>query len=428
MLYDNAQLARACLHAYLLCRQRLAEGKQNHKYRPELFRRVCEQTIDFVRREMTHPEGGFFSSLDADSEGQEGKFYVWTMEDNRLTLPDSHDQEFLTAAYGLTERGNFEGANILQQVTSDWELGERFGLTELQARQRLEILHLRLLEARAQRIRPGTDDKVLTSWNALMLLTVSEAARYLERDDYREMAVRSADFLLARLLPEGRLLRSWRNGSARHDAYLEDHAALILALLSLYQTDPQPRWFQAARSLTDEMIVAFAHTEWGFFDTRADAAPLLTRPRDVQDNATPSGNALASQALLEMAAYTGSGAYRGMAEQQLGAILPAAVQYPTAFGQWLNAADFALGPVRELAVIGDLNSSDSMAMRKSVWGIYRPRLVTAFSPLPPEPGSPELLQDRPQVRERTTAYVCENFTCQMPVTEVDALEQMINDG
>ena len=233
MLYDNAQLARAYLHAYLLT------GKA-------AFRQVCTETLDFIRREMTHPQGGFFSSLDADSEGQEGKYYVWTHSEVDTALPNQQDRDLFHQVYSVTTQGNFEGQNILQRNASLPEIAGQIGLPEIDLIGRLEGIHQQLTAFREKRVRPLTDDKVLVSWNALALRAFAEAARYLRRPDYLELARKNAAFLLRELYPAGRLLRAWRDGQARHNAYLEDHAGMILALLDLYQSDANPHWYAAA--------------------------------------------------------------------------------------------------------------------------------------------------------------------------------------
>ncbi len=295
MLYDNAQLALAYLHAFLVT----GEPK---------FRRVCEETLDFVLREMTHPEGGFFSSLDADSEGEEGRFYVWTQEGLQAAL--GQDFEFFKAAYGITPQGNWEGKTVLQRALDDSSLAARFKMDQEAAREKLAQANRKLLEIRGQRIRPGTDDKVLVMWNALMLSTFAEAGRSLGRLDYLEAARRNARFLLDHLYVEDRLHRSWREGQAKHNAYLEDHAALVLALLDLYQADFNNEWFEMASRLAGEMVDHFLDPQGGFFDTRDDHEALLVRPKDVQDNASPSGNAMACEALLKLAAFTDEGVSR----------------------------------------------------------------------------------------------------------------------
>ena len=402
MLYDNAQLALVYLHAFLI------SGENS-------YRRVCEETLDFVLREMTHPQGGFYSSLDADSEGEEGKFYVWTPQEIQEIIKDPEDATFLLAAYGVTEAGNFEGKNILQRVLDDQQLGEAFDLPIPDVPHKLTYLHTRLLEARSQRVRPGTDDKVLTFWNALMLMAFAEAGRYLGRADYIQAAIRNASFLKDNLYAGNRLLRSWRDGGAKYNAYLEDYAGLVLALLALYQTDPDPRWYQLALKLADEIVTHFSDPEGGFFDTREDHETLLLRPKDLQDNATPSGNALAALALLQLTAYGDRPAYVDLAEAAQTSIRGGMVRAPTAFGQWLCAADFNIGPIHEVAIIGAEEQGGTQALVQTLWEKYRPRTVAAFGTYPPPAGGPSLLANRPLVNGQPTAYVCQGFVCRQPV-------------
>ena len=405
MLYDNAQLALAYLHAYLLTHQ-------------VNFRRVCEETLDFVGRELTHPEGGFYSSLDADSEGEEGKFYLWTLEELRQVIPGPAEADFFLAAYGVTKAGNFEGRTVLQRQLEDTQLADQYHLPVDEVPAHLSRLHALLRKARTGRIRPGTDDKVLVSWNAQMLSAFAEAARYLQRKDYLVMAQLNARFLLGQLYQEGRLMRSWREGKANHTAYLEDYAALILGLLNLYQSDPDPVWFASAHNLTIDIVQHFSDPAGGFFDTRDDHEALIARPKDLQDNATPSGNALAVLALLQMSAYTGRGDWRDLAEAPLEGIQSAAVRYPTAFSFWLSAADFAIGPVQEVAILGATDDPKRQALIETLWGAYRPNLVAAISTYPLPEGSPPLLADRPLCDGQPTAYVCQNFVCKQPVNVV----------
>jgi hypothetical protein len=413
MLYDNAQLALAYLHGYLLTGE-------------EKFRQVCQETLDFVLREMTHPQGGFFSSLDADSDGEEGKFYVWDLDEIKSVLGDNF--EFFKTAYGITAAGNWEGKTVLQRALDDASLASRFHLTESALAAKLAECHARLLTVRSTRIRPGTDNKILTAWNALMLQAFAEAARYLQRDDYLDAARRNANFLLENLYVNGKLLRSWRDGAARHNAYLEDYAALTLALLSLYQSDPHPKWYTAALTLADEMVTHYTDPQGGFFDTRDDHEALLIRPKDTQDNATPSGNALAANALLQLAAYGDRLELRKTAEDMLAPVLETAVRYPTAFAKWLCAADFALGPVNEVAVVGEGEHSQTQALLKTLWDAYRPYQVAAISGFPAPEGSPALLQERPLVNGQPTAYVCRGFVCQQPVNTPEGLAEQLSAG
>jgi uncharacterized protein YyaL (SSP411 family) len=411
MLYDNAQLALVYLHAWLVIGE-------------ESFRQVCEETLDFLAREMIHPLGGFYSSLDADSEGEEGKFYIWTPDEIQVALNNPQDVAFFTTAYNITSTGNFEGKNILQRALTDEQLAMQFGLAANTIPDRLNQLHIRLLTARSTRLRPATDDKILTAWNALALTAFAEAARYLKSDDYLNVAIRNAEFMLENLFHAGRLLRSWREGQARHNAYLEDYAALILALLSLYQADPNPRWFQTATQLADDMLAHFTDPSGGFFDTRDDHEALITRPKDLQDNATPCGNSMAALALLQLAAYTGESRYRDPAETSIGLVQKSAERYPTAFANWLCASDFALGPVQEVVIVGEMASAEGQRLRNALWGAYRPRMVAALV-AEGAPGGPPLTANRPALRGRPTAYVCYNFACQQPTTSAEIFGQQL---
>ncbi|HUI90170.1 MAG TPA: thioredoxin domain-containing protein [Anaerolineales bacterium] len=410
MLYDNAQLASVYLHGYLVT----GEIK---------YRQVCEESLHFILREMTHPDGGFYSSLDADSEGEEGKFYVWTQDELQGVL--GSDFDFFKSAYGITPQGNWEGKTILQRAMDDSTLSARFKLDLETVREKLTDCHSKLLAARNGRIRPRTDDKVLVMWNALALSAFAEAGRYLNRKDYLDAAIRNAHFLLNNLYLEDRLLRSWRDGQAKHNAYLEDYADLILALLTLYQSDPNPEWYATSLKLADEMVAHFIDPNGGFFDTRDDHEALLVRPKDIQDNATPSGNALAATALLQLATYGDRNEWRSVAEDMLASVQNTMLRYPTAFAQWLCAADFAVGPTYEVAIIGDLDNFNTHQFLKTLWKSFRPRQVTAISATPPGPGSPTLLKDRPLINNLPTAYVCQGFVCLRPVNSPDEMESQL---
>ena len=414
MLYDNAQLVRAYLHAWQITGD-------------PFYRRITEETLDFVARELTHPEGSFFSSLDADSEGEEGKFYVWTLDEIQSTL--NADSDFFIAAYGISAKGNWEGKTVLQRALDDSSLAARFGLDPEAVPVKLSECHQKLLAVRADRVRPATDDKVLTAWNGLMLAAFAEAARALGNNDlsrynqYYKVATRNANFLLTSLRPDGKLRRSWREGRVTQEVFLEDYAALIFGLLELYQTDFDNQWFTAAVELTDEMIQRFEDETGGFFDTPSDGGALLVRPKDIQDNATPSGNALACEALLKLAALTAdNGKYRELAEQSLWIMSEYALKYPTAFGRWLSAADFASGNGKQVAVVGDAKEAAFGTLIQVIRSEYRPGVVVAASPYPPEKAAPALLRDRPLVSNQPTAYVCEGFVCRQPVTSPDDLK------
>ncbi len=404
MLYDNAQLARAYLHAYLLT------GKP-------LYRQVCEETLDFNLREMTHPQGGFFSSIDADSEGEEGLFYTWTYEELHNLLDE---EEFLamSQAYSISQQGNFEGRIVLQHQGTP---AERPGLSPS-----LLSAHQKLFEARSSRVRPATDDKVLTAWNAWMNLAYSEVARYLNRPDYLEAARKNLQFLLNNLYQDSHLLRSWREGKALHQAYLEDYASLALACFSLYQSDPNPDWYQHAAELSSQTLERFYDQEAGFYDTASDHQELILRPQESQDNATPSGSSLAVQALLQLAAYTGNGNHYDLAASILGPLEQVFATYPTAFGNWLCALDFAHAEIKEVAILGTADDPAARRLIEMVWSSFRPDCILAASPVPVPEHAPPLLENRVLIEGRPTAYVCQHFSCQQPTTDAEELAQQLS--
>ena len=393
MLYDNALLARAYLHGWLVLRD-------------ERFRTVCEETLDWALREMRAPEGGFFSALDADSEGEEGRFYVWTLDDVRVVLGE--DAEAAIAHFGMSERGNFEGRNIPVRATEP-------------APEELPGLRRRLYEARSRRVWPGLDDKRLTAWNALMISALAEAGAVLERPDYLEAAEACADFVLRDLRDaEGRLLRTFKDGTAKLNAYLEDHAFLLEALLTLYEGSFRPRWFHEARALADTMIERFADPErGGFFETSDDHEALLARRKDVEDSPIPAGNSSAAYGLLRLAALTGEHGYEARAVGVLRLLHEPAVRHPIAFGHLLQALDFHLAPVKEVALVGD----DVTELARTVRGRFRPHLVLAGG----VPAGVPLLDGRGVVDGRAAAYVCERFACERPVTSPAELEALLGD-
>ncbi|HEX9387822.1 MAG TPA: thioredoxin domain-containing protein [Anaerolineales bacterium] len=414
MLYDNAQLARVYLHAWQIT-------KDSH------FKQIVIETLDFVAREMTHPAGGFYSSLDADSEGEEGKFYVWTLEEIRDVLKE--DSEFFEAAYGITPRGNWEGKTVLQRALDDASLAARFKLDPKTVPAKLSDSHSKLLTARSARVRPGTDDKILTAWNGLMLATVAEAARVLDEPElqhkYLMLATRNADFLLDSLRLDGKLKRSWRQGKITNEVFLEDYAALLLGIIELYQTDFQNKWFSFAQEITEEMLDLFTDPNGGFFDTSKDSKELLLRPKDLQDNATPSGNALACEVLLRLAAFTDNGKYRDLAEKSLSLTANQALRYPTSFARWLSAADFALGNVKQVAVLYMSELDEARGLLQTVQFEYRPNTIVAAAPYPPSINAPSLLAERPLKDGKPTVYVCEGFVCKTPVTSIPELQTLL---
>ncbi|MGW8318227.1 MAG: thioredoxin domain-containing protein [Candidatus Promineifilaceae bacterium] len=412
MLYDNALLSLAYLHAWRVTG------------RP-MYRRVVIETLDWVLREMRDAGGGFYSSMDADSEGEEGKFYVWDATELRQILGDEADPSM--AAYGASDQGNWEGKNVLHVARTANEVANQFELDPNDVAIQLTGAKQLLADYRERRVRPGLDDKVLTSWNGLMLAAFAEAGRDLNRPEYTEAAVANADFLSEKMRrPDGRLFRTWKaGGSGRVDAFLEDYAYLAHGLLALYQSTFDARWFQWATELAASMVNHFADTaHGGFFDTPDDHEALIHRPKDVQDNATPSGNAIAATVLLQLALYQGNSSYWERAEEAVAGMSEAMIQHPTAFGQWLCAAAFILAQPREVAIIGRPSQADAQELVQTVFSQYRPDLVVALGE---DDGQVPLLADRTRLNNQATAYVCRRFVCDLPVTSAEALAEQLGD-
>jgi uncharacterized protein YyaL (SSP411 family) len=402
MLYDNAQLARVYVHAW----QATADPR---------YRAVAEATLGFMQREMTTVEGGFISSLDADTAGVEGATYVWSAAEVGALLGEG--AELFGAAYGVSESGNWEGHTILSRVRTDAELAREHGLAEAQVAERLAAGRQTLLDARAKRPQPGRDDKVLTAWNGLAVGAFADAAAAFDEPRYTEAAARAADLVLTRLRDaDGRLRRSWKDGQARGNGVLEDYSHLADGLLALYAATFDERWFLAARELADAVLGHFADPAGGFFDTADDHEALISRPKGVQDNALPSGGAMATLVLLRVAALTGEGRHRDAAEAALRQVAPLAQRYPTAFAHWLVAQQLALAEVDEVAIVGDSAADDTRALLAIVRAGYRPDVVLAVSATPDASAVP-LLHDRVARDGRATAYVCHGFACRQPVTE-----------
>jgi uncharacterized protein YyaL (SSP411 family) len=397
MLYDNALLARAYVHGWQVSGD-------------EILRRTAEETLDWTLREMRAPEGGFYSALDADSEGVEGKFYVWTVAELRDVL--GSDADAAIDWFGATEQGNFEGANVLESRGPE---------PPAEVRDRVRG---RLLEARAARVRPGLDDKRLAAWNALMIGALAEAGAVLERPDFVDAARDAAAFVLDRMrTPEGRLLRTFNAGEARLNAYLEDHAFLLEALLTLYEATFEERWFVAARELADTIVARFADPEnGGFFSTSDDHEALVARRKDIDDAPIPSGGSAAAFGLLRLAALTGEAEYERHALGQIRLLSEIAPRHPTGFGHMLQAIDFSLAPTKEVALAGDPQGVAALA--GVVRSEFRPHLVVAGGSGEGETAVP-LMEGRAPVEGRAAAYVCERFACQRPVTGGDELRALL---
>jgi uncharacterized protein YyaL (SSP411 family) len=402
MLYDNALLSRLYLRAYQ------ATGKP-------LYRRIAEETLEYVALEMTSPEGGFYSAQDADSEGEEGKFFVWTPDEIKAILGEEEGALF-NQYFAVSEEGNFEGKNVLSIPRYADVVAHLAGVSEERLDDVITRGRQRLLAAREQRVPPGRDDKVITSWNGLMLASFAEAVRILEREDYREVAVRNADFLLQELRRDGLLLRTYKDGQAKVNGHLEDYAYLCDGLLTLYEATFDERWFLEAQSLVDAMLSRFKdELGAGFYDTDGEEA-LITRPRSWEDGAVPSGNSMAADVLLRLALLTGEADYERVAAAILRAVSHTAAQNPAAFGHLLSALNFYLSSPEEIAIVGDPTADGTHALLKVVYGHYRPSKVVALGLLRDDGEAiVPLLAGRSQLEERATAYVCRRFTCQRPV-------------
>lgn len=417
MLYDNALLARLYLHAYQLTGN-------------AFYRRIAEETLDYVAREMTDPAGGFYSTQDADSEGEEGKFFLWTPQEIEMIL-GPEDGKIFCKAYDVKPGGNFEGKSILNIPVPFEEVAHRLGLSPDELQQALARGKAKLFAKREKRIKPARDEKVLTAWNGMMLAAFAEAARVLKREDYLATATRNAEFILSTMLKNGRFFRTWKAqpGQARLMAYLEDYAFYADGLLALYQTTFNPRWFQQARALMDVVLAHFSDEKnGGFFDTADDHEQLVTRPKSLQDNAIPCGNSIAIRVLLMLAAYTGQAKYQEPAIKTLAALQGPMSQYPGAFTYWLGSLEFALAPPKEIAIIGPKDGKDTQAMLDMLLLPYRPNQVVAVAQEQDTAGHPELVEGRPLQNGRATAYVCQHFACKQPVTTTAELKALLEEN
>ena len=401
MLYDNALLARLGAHLWQATRS-------------DEVRLVTVETICWVAREMTSPEGGFYSSLDADSEGEEGKFYVWSSAElDRLLGSDSAP---VKEYYGVTPGGNFEGHNILHIRNDPSFAAARAGVTVDLFRKIIADAKATLYATRAKRVWPGLDDKILAGWNGLMLRGVATAARVFERNDFRQLALRNGEFLRREMIRDGRVMRSSRSGEARISGFLEDYAAVGLGFLSLYELTFDTRWADSATELANSMIEWFWDEELAaFFDTPKDAESLITRPRDVTDNAMPSGTSLAVDLLQSLAELRQDADMRRRSTFILETIATPLMRYPTAFGHMLGAADMAVNGAVEVAIAGKPEDKAFSALLHEVAVHYVPSLVLAGGG-----GAAAdriaLLAGKETRGGKATAYVCRSYACDEPAT------------
>jgi len=379
-------------------------------------------------REMTDPRGGFYSTLDADSEGVEGKYYIWTPQEVELLLgPD--DAAAFDRFYDVTPAGNFEGKSILHVSRDVQAVARELNTAPDRLSQILARGRQKLLAERDKRVRPGLDDKVLTAWNGLMLRALAEAARVLGRDDYRAAAERNAEFVMVDMRRGDKLLRSWKDGQGRLDGYLEDYAAYADGLLALYEATFEPRWLSEARVLADQVMERFWDpAQNAFFDTATDHEQLIVRPRDFFDNATPSGNSLAADVLLRLAKLTGEERYEARARTAIKPLAEVAARHANGFGRLLCALDFAVSTIKEVAIIGRQDDPATRSLIEAAFSPYVPHKVVAGA----EPGDHDaiaatpLLADRGLVDGKPAAYVCVGFTCQAPTSDPRQLREELS--
>ena len=417
MLYDNAMLARLYLHGYQLTKQ-------------GIYQRIAEETLDYVIREMTDPAGGFYSAQDADSEGVEGKYFVWRPEEVKQVLGDD-EGALVCKFFDVTEVGNFEESNILHVPHKIEELAEQLGLTEEDLTMKVFDAQAKLLAVRQSRIAPDRDEKVLTCWNGLMLKSFAEAASILGEERFLQAAVKNADFILTHLRQDGKLLRSYKDGVAKVPGYLSDYAFLADGLLALHEATFDRRWLDEAIGLGEEMVRLFWDELTGvFYDSSKEHESLVMRPRDFFDNALPSSSSVAVEVLLRLAVLTGDQDYRRRASVALRVMREHMAKLPTGMGHWLCALDFYLSSPKEVVVVGPRTEDGTRSLLSEIFNPFLPNKVVVGQESDSGNGDEKLplLQGRVLVDGKPTVYVCENYTCQMPVTSAEALAQQLQGG
>ncbi|MDQ2974806.1 MAG: thioredoxin domain-containing protein [Acidobacteriota bacterium] len=418
MLYDNALLSRLYLHYYQVTGDTSAGA-------------VAEGILDYVVREMTDPLGGFYSTQDADSEGVEGKFFVWSADEIKKLLGE-REAELFAAYYNVTESGNFEGENILNVTHDLTEVARAQNVTPEQLTESLKEARRILFAAREKRIKPARDEKVLTAWNGLMLASFAEAGAILNRADYMQVAKHNARFVLDNLRKDGLLLRTYKDGQAKLNAYLEDYAFYIDGLLTLFETTGELEWFQEAGALAATMIDEFwDEQEGGFFFTGKSHEELIVRAKEFFDNATPSGNSVAAEVLLRIGMLADNGDYQRRAATVLRLTASMLRRYASGFGRLLCALDFYLGKPKEIAIVGAPDSEDTQSLLKEIWKPYLPNKVIAQASSDDKSAAQliPLLRDRPARDNKATAYVCEHFVCKEPApTPRQLASQLLNSA
>ena len=410
MLYDNAQLIRLYLHLFQVTGE-------------EIYKRIAVETLKYVKREMLDDSGGFYSTQDADSEGVEGKFFIWTPSEVTAIL-GAEDARIFNLFYDVSEAGNFEEKNILNVRNTAAAAADALEITEGRLNEVIARGRMLLFAEREERIKPNRDEKVLTAWNGLMLAAFADAAGILGSEEYLEIAKRNAQFILTRLQSEGCLLRTWKDGTAKLNGYIEDYANVADALLELYKVSGDIDYVNEARRLADLMITEFwDENDGGFFFTSNDHETLIVRNKDFYDNATPSGNSVAADVFLRLAKLLGDDKYErfGIAVLRLNASNIS--RHPQGFGRSLSALEFHLAPAKEIIIVGEKGN----ALEREILGRYLPDAIVVLSADPSvDSVAIPFLKDRETSQGPMAAYVCENFICQRPVADLSSLRELLD--
>src|SRR5438477_1089199 len=411
MLYDNAQLPRLYLEAFQVTGDRW-------------LRAIAEETLDYVLRDLRHPEGGFYSATDADSEGEEGKYFVWTPAEV-ARLVDPNDVDLVCRYWDISEEGNFDGKSIPHVTLTVEQVARMFGRSPAEGAAALERARTRLLAARGERVPPARDEKILASWNGLMIGTLAEAGRVLRTPRIVGAACAAAEFVWTRMRSGGNLLHGWAGGGAKHGAYLDDHAFVASALLDPYEATGDRVHLERTRELAAELDARFHDgAGGGYFFTAHDEERLIARSKPGADGSLPSGNAVAAHVLLRLHHLTGEAGHRARAEEILRLYHDEAAENPFGHATYLQALELYLEGPLEVVVVGRRGAADTDELWGEVARAYLPhRVLVATEPGDADPPAPA--RARPPVDGRATAYVCRNFTCSAPVTRADELARLL---
>ncbi|MDP7611508.1 MAG: thioredoxin domain-containing protein, partial [Nitrospinaceae bacterium] len=416
MLYDNSLFVWALIETFQITKNPLYES-------------AVRDVLAYVSRDMTSPAGAFFSAEDADSEGVEGKFYVWSKTEV-LKILSAESGELACAFWDITENGNFEGSSIPNRPRSDEDVAEQFRITPEEMRKTLRTAREKLMAVRSQRVRPLLDDKVLTSWNALMISAFARASRVFNHSEFERMATRAADFIYNNLFDDSeRLLRRWRDGEARFPAYLCDHAQLSVACLDLYEATYDPVWFRKAVELSDKINRLFRNPDGPYYDTGTDGEVLLTRNAEGYDGVEPSGNSSLAHAFLRLRAYGVAPQYYEDAQRIFRSFAPYLEQAGVSFSAMLGGLHFSLSAAKEVVVSGRRGEAETELLLDELRREYHPNIVVSFVENGESPETEKIIplaSGRAMVNDSATAYVCQNQTCQIPVHSVDELRQLLD--